>query len=345
MVIEKQYVEHPFGASSRKVATLAFKELVEVGHFGSIDSNCLAKASRTQSLSKWKQVKKGHSHLTPLEVDKEQRKLAVEKKKELRALLRKHGVAAKGALRLDNQWRVLHMGDHDEEVWRGKLSFIPLAKVGKFGEENQARLHRLQDHLEAIHLRGGFNVIATRRHQKGTSFGMTVCPGGRRPNNPRERHTHFSGTIQLKKFKDAELQSTQEEVIACMTACIEEAFGKNHWYIAAKDAFRNVPQNRRLPSSSLPASNIWWSWNDHESMPHIDTNTTTPCFVLTPYTYHGAELLCGTNELKIPLHTGKVVGGSWNRHPHCNDTLLSGNRYSFVAYFDYRMLGPTYWLK
>jgi hypothetical protein len=237
------------------------------------------------------------------------------------------------------------MGDHKEEVWRDKLSFIPLAKTNNFGEKNQARLRRIQDRLEAIRIRGGLNITATNKHQNGTSFGMTVCPGGRRPNNPRERHSHFSGTIQLKQFKDQELQSTQKEVIACITACIEEAYGRSHWYVACKEAFKNVPLNRRLPESSLPALNIWWSWNEHESVPHIDINTTAPCFVLTPYTYNGAELLCGTNLLKIPLKAGNVVGGSWNRHPHCNDTLLSGDRFSFVAYFDYRMLGPTYWLK
>jgi hypothetical protein len=98
----------------------------------------------------------------------------------------------------------------------------------------------------------------------------------------------------------------------------------------------------------LPGSNIWWNWNDHESEEHIDWNAVAPCFVLTPYTYRGAELLCGIGSgeiLKVPMKAGQVVGGSWQRFPHCSDKLKSGERFSFVVYFDYRMLSDNYWIR
>lgn len=99
-----------------------------------------------------------------------------------------------------------------------------------------------------------------------------------------------------------------------------------------------------LPNSSLPGAQIWWNWNTTKSRSHIDDNAVSPCFVLTPYTYRGAELLSGANDLKIPMKAGKVEGGSWQRFPHCNDILLDLERYSFVVYFDERMLQENYWV-
>lgn len=175
-------------------------------------------------------------------------------------------------------------------------------------------------------------------------MGMTVAPGGRKPRKPRTRARHYSGTVQLKRYKDPTMHALQSEAIEVLTACIEEAFGHIPWYKACKKAFDNIPQHRRLPDSNLPASGIWWNWNVTRSKSHIDDNVLMPCFVLTPYTYHGAELLSATG-FKIPMEAGKIVAGSWARIPHCNDTLVSGDRYSFVVYFDHCMLDENYWLR
>jgi len=248
---------------------------------------------------------------------------------------------------MNQQWRVLQMGDFAEKRWMEKLSFIPVVHIKPFGVENLAKLQEVHERLvDAVRIRGGAKGIkGTKKHQKGTSLGRTVAPGGERPSICKERHHHYSGTIQLKHHEHEELRDLQVEVQQVLTACIEEAFGQVHWYKVAKEVFRRVPANRRLPNSSVPASNIWWNWNDHQSQVHIDWNAVAPCFVLTPYTYKGAELLCQANNVKIPMKAGQIVGGGWHRFPHCNDKLLSVDRYSFVVYFDYRCLCDTYWVK
>ena len=235
------------------------------------------------------------------------------------------------------------MGDM-EDTWKRKLSFIPALQVGKFSTENLKKLQEAQERLvEAVRLRGGAQT--TKSHQKGVSMGVTVSPGGRRPQNPQECSREFSGTIQLKTFQSAVMKQLQEEVTAILTECIEEAFGHVNWCKAAKEAFRNVPKNRRLPNSSLPGSNIWWNWNANKLTSHIHSNAVSPCFVLTPHTHDGAELLCGANNHKTPMEAGKAVGGSWHRFPHCNDTLWSGERHSFVVHFDCRMSQKSHWIR
>ena len=77
--------------------------------------------------------------------------------------------------------------------------------------------------------------------------------------------------------------------------------------------------------------------------PHVDWDSVSPCFVLTPHTYEGGELLLGANNTKYPLREGQVLGGSWQRWPHCNGDVKASNRCSFVAYFDYRFLNENYW--
>ena len=135
------------------------------------------------------------------------------------------------------------------------------------------------------------------------------------------------------------------EVQQVVTACIEEAFSHVKWYKVVKEVFRRVPESRRLPNSSMPASNIWWNWNDHESPVHINWNAVAPCFVLTPYTYKGAELLCQAKNMKISMKAGQAVGGGWQQFPHSSDKLHSVNRYSFVVYFDCHCMDKSYWVK
>lgn len=281
--------------------------------------------------------------MTVEDIKKMQRKEAAEKKRKARQALHKLGVSTKGQLLRTDKWRALEMGDKEKE-WKKKLAFIPLMQVRKFGEANLKNLQQLQDRLVAVmRLRGG--ATTTKKHQKGRSLGRTVVPGGPVPRNAQERTNHHSGTIQLKCHTDCELRQLQTDVTVTLTACIEEAFGHLPWYKAAKEAFKNVPENRRLPDSSLPGSNIWWNWNVNKSTSHIDANAIGPCFVLTPYTYNGGELLCGANNIKMPMVAGQVVAGVWQRFPHCSDKLFGGDRYSFVVYFDYRMLNRDYWIK
>jgi len=335
------------GPKSRSEAVAIFQEAVCRGVFSKVESRRLAQCSRKEALAKWRKIEEDNPSLSEEGKKKMQCWLAAERKKAARKALRAHGVSSKGKLRADNKWRVLEMGDHKEETWKRKLSFVPLAQVGTFGKDNLTKLQLLQDRLvAAVRLRGGArDKTKTKKHQTGLSLGLTVISGGRRPTNPRERKAEYSGTIQAKTHSNVEMQALQEEVTAIITTCIEEAFGHVNWYKAAKEAFQKVPSNRRLSKSSLPASNIWWNWNTNGSTAHIDTNAVSPCFVLTPYTYNGAELLCQANNLKIPLTAGQVIGGSWQRFPHCNDELFSDERYSFVVYFDYRMLCEAYWIR
>lgn len=336
-------IEAPFPVGRNKTqAVSAFQKIVDQGHFSYIKRRLCARPSRKVALAKWKAVREQNPTLTDADIRKMQRQEAAEKKKQTREELRRLGVSTKGTLLAKHSWRKLDMGD--QSAWTHKLSFIPVAQVRPFGEKNLDKLRSVHKRLvDVVRLRGG---TKTTQHQTGQSVGVTVAPGGRRPSDPQESNPErYSGTIQLKKFNNPEMQRLQEDLITTVTACIEEAFGCLLWYRAVKEAFEKVPGNRRLPNCPLPVSNIWWNWNVNKSTAHIDSNTISPCFVFTPYTYHGAELLCGAGNLKIPMHAGEIIGGSWQRFPHCSDTLWSGERYSFVAYFDYRMLQDTYWIR
>ena len=239
------------------------------------------------------------------------------------------------------------MGDHTEAVWKEKLSFVPTVQLGHFGAQNLARLQSVNKKLiEAVRLRGG--ATKTKSHKNGKSLGRTVAPGGTLSRQLQEKEgRHVSGSIQLASGVS---EALQKEVIETVTACVEEAFGKQHWYKVTKQCYSRMPVNRRLPCSSLPGSNVWWSWKSHEQMmppeeeAHIDSNTLPPCFVFCPHTYQGAELLLGAgNHQTIPMPAGHVLGGSWQHFPHCNSNLSGDqDRYSFVVYFDHRMLNDAY---
>ena len=241
------------------------------------------------------------------------------------------------------------MGDHKEDAWRKKLSFMPSVKIGQVGSHNLAKLQRINQQLvEAVRLRGGGRT--TKKHKRGQSVGRTV---GQAYASLKAKHPgrKISGTVQLSKGMASIDSALQVETIATITACIEEAFGSQNWYKATKECFEQVPSDRRLPGGVVPGSCLWWSWKGVGETPpdenpygvHIDDNAVPPCFVLCPHTYNGAELLLGECNQKIPMQAGRVVGGAWHRFPHCNDTLYGDeDRYSFVVYFDYRMLNPNY---
>ena len=335
----------PMGPKLRKEAEETFRVCVKRGDFNGVLSNRRQRTSRKEALALWNAFREENPWMTEEDVSAVQKLVKSWKRKQARETSRANGVSSRGRLVTNQQWRVLQMGDYDEKTWMAKLSFVPIAQIASYGAENLKRLQDVHERLvAAVRLRGGA-ATTTTKHQKGTSLGLTVAPGGRIPHACGERDSHYSGTIQPKQHSRKELNNLQVEVQRILTACVEEAFGNTQWYKATKEAFRRVPANRRLPNSTMPASNIWWNWNDHSSEVHIDWNTVSPCFVLTPYTYEGAELLCQANNMKIPLKAGQIVGGSWQRFPHCSDKLRSTDRYSFVVYFDYRCLCKTYWVK
>jgi len=334
----------PRGTATRASAIASFVATLTQNEDQQKDK-CGVKVSRAKSLAFWRQYRRLNPAVTDGEVRSMQRAVAAARKRAKRLLDQKNGVSSTGNLLADHSWRRLNLGDHVEGSWSKKLSFVPVVKIASFGTKNLFRLHNVHERLvELVRLRGGGRK--TNKHQTGKSLGRTVMSGGRVSRELRRANptiTHVSGTIQLAKLSDSLIH---KEAIETVTACVEEAFGNEGWYKVAKQCFSCVPHSRRLPHSSLPASNIWWSWNSHHSAVHINSNTLPPCFVLCPYTYNGAELLIGESERKIPLSAGRVVGGSWQRFPHCNGELLSeGDRYSFMAYFNYRMLNPSFLTK
>lgn len=339
--------ELPPMGKERGLAVKNFQTVVDAGYFDAINERVLARSSRKKALAKWKKIREENPMLGDDEIEQMKKAQAAERRKKSRQAKRNEGLSSKGQILRAHRWRMLVMNDRQEATWNNKLSFIPIAQVQSYGKQNLARLQKLHERIVvALRLRGGNgSTTTTVRHQKGNSFGVTVAPGGRQPPRPQERSDHYSGTIQLKQQQNAETAHLQQELIAVVEACIEEAFGVCHWYRAVKHAFKEVPVNRRLPNCKLPVSNIWWNWNVNNSTSHIDKNTTAPCFVFTPYTYKGAELLCAAGNRKIPLKEGQIVGGSWQLWPHCNDKLHSDERYSIVAYFDYRMLQDNYWIR
>lgn len=334
------------GKKKRAKAKKAFERFVEEGGFNEVDSRRLVRAGRRDALARWRGIREAYPALLPKDIKKMQRAEDARKRREARAAYRLNGVSHCGRLLVSHSWRVLKMGDSDEAVWKRKLSFVPVVHVGKFGKDNLAKLQLLQENMVRVfRLRGGASSSKkTGTHQKGVSLGYSVSPGGAPPKNPRERSAHYSGTVQMRKHCTAEMQALQGEVVNVLTAIIEEAYGHVVWYKALKEAFKNVPKTRRLPTT-VPASGIWWNWNVTKSEVHIDWNTVMPCFVLTPHNYKGAELLIGDSNRKIPMTAGRVVGGSWQRFPHCNGKLWGDERYSFVVYYDWRMLGESYWLR
>ena len=342
-VLDEFNVSFPEGAAARAAAIALFEATLRNGRRRG--SYCGVKASRAESLAFWDWCRRQNPTVTACTIRALQRKVAALRKKRKRSLDRLNGVGTMGDLLSEHRWRTLSLGDHEEKVWREKLSFVPVVSIGSFSSQNVRKLQEVQERLvKAVRLRGGAHK--TKTHQSGRSVGRTVVSGGRVPSDVRERNAsvnHVSGTVQLAKFTNERLQ---KDVTAMLTACIEEAFGDRGWYKAAKLCFEKVPLDWRLPGSSLPASSIWWNWNSRKSRVHIDTNAVLPCFVLCPYSREGAELLCAAGERKIPMSVGRVVGGCWHRFPHCNDVLRGKDkRYSFVVYFDSRMLNRSYLAK
>jgi len=334
------------GRKGRTIAVKAFQARVDRGDFSSVTSNLGLRGSREESLAFWQQLRKENPWMTDAYIKKLQARWKVAKRRETRQAERENGMGTKGRLLTNQRWRILSMGDREEEILK-KLSFLPVAQVGCFGKDNCWRLQKIHDRLAQKMLSrqgkgGAIRATKTKKHQNGASMGLTVAPGNTPPAVFKERADHYSGTVQLKKY-EGELHELRMELIRAVTACVEEAFGSTHWYKVLKEAFKEVPSNRRLPNTTMPASNIWWNWNDHDSTSHIDWNAVAACFVFTPHTYEGAELLC--DGLKIPLTAGKIVGGSWQRFPHCNDKLWGEERFSIVVYFDYRVLDRAYWLR
>ena len=232
-------------------------------------------------------------------------------------------------------WRRLSCSDEDADIksWGKKLDFMDPIYVGKFSHDTLQDLQALQCKLLKIlpRIRGG--GTSTKTHGKGVSLGRTVTRGG-------------TNSIQMSA-KMRSFKTLQEEAIRIITRCVEEAFGSSTWYRQVKDVFRDVPETRRLPNSSLPSSHIWWSWDFRPYNAHIDRNIIPPCFIISPESHNGAELLVDllTGRKKIPLKAGSVVGGAWARYAHCNNILRSGKekeRFSFVVYFSADMLKSTY---
>jgi len=155
----------------------AFQRAVDGGAFKNITSNLQARSSRHLSLIKWAKFREENPSMLESDIKKLQRAEAAAKKKNGRQVRRLKGLTSKG--RLFEKWRVLEMGDK-EDTWKKKLSFIPMAEIKHFGQENLMRLQQLQDRLvEVVRLRGGARAATkTNKHQKGQSFGMTVAPGG-----------------------------------------------------------------------------------------------------------------------------------------------------------------------
>ena len=58
-------------------------------------------------------------------------------------------MSARGTLLQSYQWRVLEMGDGEEEMWQ-KLSFTPMVAMQSFGPENLPRLQSLNGKLVEV---------------------------------------------------------------------------------------------------------------------------------------------------------------------------------------------------
>ena len=113
------------------------------------------RTSRKEALAFWRKIQKDNNWMTADKLAAMQELMKHHKKKMARMEARANGISSHGLLLMEQQWRVLRLGDC-KATWIRKLSFIPTLQVGHFVKENLAKLRNVHERLvKAVRMRGG----------------------------------------------------------------------------------------------------------------------------------------------------------------------------------------------
>jgi hypothetical protein len=252
-----------------------------------------------------------------------------------------------------------------------RLAFVPMAALENISSKNQERLEELDNKL-IVRLRGG--GLDARDSNRGHSLGHTAVSGGGHANralgisgtyhmNKHLRNTRSndstlrSGAARMRGGGDEEEEEAvewlekgddlQQEVLDVICDIVLEAYGHCSWFRQVQAKYRDIPSDRFLPGRRIPATHIWYTRDPKSYHVHTDINTQPPAFVMCPKTYDGGDLLVWDpykeHVLRAKLPKGKILGGAWAQHPHCNTYVAKKeDRHSFVIYIDNRMLSKSY---
>jgi len=253
-----------------------------------------------------------------------------------------------------------------------RLGFVPLAISESISSKNQDRLEELNDNL-LVRLRGGGEDA--RDSNRGHSLGHTTVSGGGHAN----RALGISGSYHMNKHlrgtrsNDSTLRNgtrlrgggqeedkeeevewlekwdyLQQEVLDVICDIVLEAYGHCSWFRQVQAKYKDIPSDRLLPGRRIPATHIWYTKDPKAYHVHTDINTQPPAFLMCPKTYNGGDFLLVYDPYKetvlhAKLPKGKILGGAWAQHPHCNTFVAEEeDRHSFVIYIDNRMLSQSY---
>jgi len=141
-------LSYPAGLKARKKAVHAFIMEVERKE-ASMASG--VKVSYAKSKAFWDEYQKENLGVDWSKIRALQRKVAAVQTRQAWTMLRAEEVSTTGNLLIEQEWRVLRMGDHTEAVWKEKLSFVPTVQLGHFGAQNFARLQSVNCHGCCFH--------------------------------------------------------------------------------------------------------------------------------------------------------------------------------------------------
>jgi hypothetical protein len=213
---------------------------------------------------------------------------------------------------------------------------------------NVIRIQRLEDTL-IQRLRGAGGGRDVRDSNNGYSLAKTVVRGGRGAKKYGCSRTIYDN-LTFKKVKPRDKQnhddiSLQQEIYLVIGDIIVEAFGHRPWYKAVQHMLSGIPSDRFFGDCRVPCSHIWWTSNPSVRHVHTDTNTTGVAFVFCSRTVTGGDLIVQTpnGPQKVHLEEGKILGGSWAQHAHCNEAVHPcDDRHSFVVYLNHRVISRDY---
>jgi Fe-S-cluster containining protein len=217
---------------------------------------------------------------------------------------------------------------------------LPFGRMKDMSAEHLQRIKNLQQQImEAIP-----DEIKKSQNEShpGKNIAISVCPGGRYKNSYHHSPTLFKNYLYLR----LELQQAISDAIT-------DTFGKECWYIKYKKmvALYSDTYDENIKHAlvkDIPCTTIWWNTKTRlENKQHIDDNAHGVAFLFCAETYEGGEINMvnpENGEVKtIHMTEGKILAGRWSRSIHWNNPVANDKeRFSFVVYFDNRILKDSY---
>lgn len=163
-----------------------------------------------------------------------------------------------------------------------------------------------------------------------------------------DRRFDISGTMHINKNLQKH-QELQEEITSVLRDIVFEAYGSAPWFRAVLKAVKSsIPSERLLPGrgADLPISHIWRAFSPKAYHTHTDFNTCVAAFAVQATQGVVGGDLCVTPQkgmcYNISTDYGKIIGGRWAIHAHCNELVYKGDREVYILYLDKRVCDHKY---